>query len=167
MGMRFQSRIARRNYNLYWKSLQSCQNLPDPQGYTPWGPYWYHHWVLQSKRGRPSWSLCWERLSSGEFPKVSGFMKCWILSYSSMFLNCRSCGLNFIQEKCTHIQDETALTSTWVIAEVIKAVEKGYEIQEVYEIWKYNTVQMSIGQEGFFPNKMKKCMQIKQQLSGW
>ncbi|CAH2017327.1 unnamed protein product [Acanthoscelides obtectus] len=47
-----------------------------------------------------------------------------------------------------HSIQERSLKGTWVIEEVLKAIEKGYQIIETYEIWEYDTIQLSKDQEG-------------------
>jgi hypothetical protein len=38
---------------------------------------------------------------------------------------------------CTHNDEERALLGTWTTDEVFKAVEKGYLIREIYEVWHF------------------------------
>ncbi|KAK5643501.1 hypothetical protein RI129_007346 [Pyrocoelia pectoralis] len=87
-----------------------------------------------------------------------------------MFVLCRSCGESFNQEPCEHISDdERALTGTWVIDEVRKAIEKGYKILETYEIWQYIIDQYNKDTKtgGLFNEYINKFVGIKQQSSGW
>ncbi|CAH2016900.1 unnamed protein product, partial [Acanthoscelides obtectus] len=84
-----------------------------------------------------------------------------------MFVNCQKCGEDFVREECQHSIQERSLKGTWVIEEVLKAIEKGYQIIETYEIWEYDTIQLSKDQEGLFSGMMNKFLQIKQQASGW
>ncbi|KAF4525376.1 hypothetical protein B566_EDAN013227, partial [Ephemera danica] len=55
-----------------------------------------------------------------------------------MFVLSRTCGEEMLQEPCNHdnIEDRT-----WVIEEVRRAVELGYIIQRVSEIWEYKVTQ--------------------------
>jgi hypothetical protein len=59
------------------------------------------------------------------------------------FCLCRSC----VQEQnrnveCYHFTDgERALEGTWAIDEVRLAVEKGYRLKEIYEIYEYQVTQ--------------------------
>jgi hypothetical protein len=44
--------------------------------------------------------------------------------------------------ECAHTQvRERALTGTWVMDEVRLAVQKGYKVTEVYEVYEYETTQ--------------------------
>lgn len=45
----------------------------------------------------------------------------------------RTCGEKISQGECTHNAEERSLTGTWIVDEVLKAVQKGYAI---LEIWK-------------------------------
>ncbi|XP_018570577.2 uncharacterized protein LOC108910461 [Anoplophora glabripennis] len=86
-----------------------------------------------------------------------------------MFVLCRTCGEEMNQGECTHNVDERSLTGAWIIDEVLKALEKGYKILDVYEIWKYSTQQYdkTTNISGLFTDMMNKFIKIKQQASGW
>jgi len=44
--------------------------------------------------------------------------------------------------ECTHTEDEDcALTGTWVMDEVRLAVQKGYRILEIHEVFQYQVTQ--------------------------
>lgn len=86
-----------------------------------------------------------------------------------MFVLCRSCGQTMNQATCNHSTEDRALIGTWVVDEVIKAMEKGYEVLEVYEIWSYQIGQFDKAKKigGLFTDMMNKFIKIKQQASGW
>ncbi|XP_055389973.1 uncharacterized protein LOC129618958 [Condylostylus longicornis] len=115
---------------------------------------------------------------------INGLIKCKILpperlyhpvlplkqNNKLMFTLCRLCSEQRNQNKfCTHSNDERALTGTWVIDEVIKALEKNYRILETYEIWEYDVSQYNKlkNAEGLFSKMMDKFLKIKQEASGW
>ncbi|XP_031348773.1 uncharacterized protein LOC116174886 [Photinus pyralis] len=114
---------------------------------------------------------------------IDGLIKCKVLPPQSlfhpvlpvkmnkklMFVLCRSCGESFNQGSCKHNDDERALTGTWVIDEVKKAIEKGYKLLVTYEIWKYDTEQYNRNTKtgGLFNGYINKFLGIKQQSSGW
>jgi len=55
-----------------------------------------------------------------------------------MFSLCRTCVLTSNTEQCCRKTDEErALTGTWVIDEVRLAVQKGYGILEIHELYEY------------------------------
>lgn len=115
--------------------------------------------------------------------KIDGAIKCKILppqqlyhpilpakmNNKLMFVLCRVCGEEMNQGVCIHTAEERALVGTWVVDEVIKAMEKGYEMMEVYEIWSYQTDQFDKSRKigGLFTEMMNKYIKIKQQASGW
>lgn len=71
--------------------------------------------------------------------------------------------------ECTHNAEERCLTGTWIIDEVLKAAEKGYEILEICKVWKYDVRQYDKARNisGLFTDMMNKFIKIKQQSSGW
>ena len=54
-----------------------------------------------------------------------------------MFPLCRTCAEIKIQGDCNHTSDEGALIGTWTTDEVNKAIEKGYTVVKVYEVWHF------------------------------
>ncbi|CAH2014614.1 unnamed protein product [Acanthoscelides obtectus] len=132
-------------------------------------------WVIQKK------IYVGEECVTASLSQMSGLIKCQILPNQNlyhpvlpskmnnklMFVNCQKCGEDFVREECQHSIQERSLKGTWVIEEVLKAIEKGYQIIETYEIWEYDTIQLSKDQEGLFSGMMNKFLQIKQQASGW
>ncbi|KAJ8969906.1 hypothetical protein NQ317_009131 [Molorchus minor] len=85
-----------------------------------------------------------------------------------MFVLCRVCGETMNDKECNHSETDRALTGTWVIDEIVKAIEKGYKLLETYEIWKYEVLQFDKATHtGLFTEMMNKFIKIKQQASGW
>ena len=59
-----------------------------------------------------------------------------------MFALCRKCCEDLVQDDCPHDDPrDRELYGTWVSLEVQKAVEMGYEVLRVFEIWQYETTQ--------------------------
>ena len=54
-----------------------------------------------------------------------------------LFPLCRTCAETQKQEKCEHSPDERVFTGTWCTNEVVLALEKGYRIIEIYEVWHF------------------------------
>lgn len=79
-----------------------------------------------------------------------------------IFPLCYTCALNEQQELCQHTKDERCLTNTWTTLELLKAIENGYVIKEIYEVlhWSKKTNQL-------FALYIKKWLKIKQEKSGW
>ena len=116
--------------------------------------------------------------------KTDGLIKCRVLppqdlfhpvlpqkmNNKLMFVLCRLCGGEMGKGVvCTHSDSERALTGTWVISEVNKAIEKGYRILEIFEIWRYQVEQYNTETKegGLFVNMMNRFLQIKQEASGF
>lgn len=114
---------------------------------------------------------------------IDGLIKCTILppeelyhpvlpqkiNNKLMFILCRTCGQDMNYNECKHTSEERVLEGTWVLDEVLKALEKGYKIQKIHEIWKYNVRKFNKenGEEGLFTSMMNKFIKIKQEASGW
>ena len=64
--------------------------------------------------------------------------------------------------RCAHSDEQRALTGTWCIPELQKAVELGYEIQYIYEVWHFDQTC-----EGLFQDYVNTWLKIKQEASGW
>ncbi|XP_058890904.1 uncharacterized protein LOC117407014 isoform X1 [Acipenser ruthenus] len=55
-----------------------------------------------------------------------------------MFTLCRSCAETLNQTGvCNHTSGERALTGTWCSVEVVKALEKGYKVSKIHEVWHF------------------------------
>ena len=105
-----------------------------------------------------------------------GFIKCLILPprglyhpvlpYRSnkklLFPLCRTCADNMQQEPCRHSDAERAIRGVWVSEEVKVAVEMGYIILMIYEV--YHFPQRS---KDLFKTYIDTFLKIKQEASGW
>ena len=63
---------------------------------------------------------------------------------------------------CPHPDEQRALTSTWCTPELVKAVELGYQVQYIYEVWHFDETC-----EGLFADYVNTWLKIKQEASGW
>ena len=63
---------------------------------------------------------------------------------------------------CPHTDEERALTSTWCSPELEKAVELGYQVLYIYEVWHFEETC-----EGLFRDYVNTWLKIKQEASGW
>lgn len=80
-----------------------------------------------------------------------------------MFPLCRSCAEEENQtSQCTHTDDERSLSGCWVSLELLKAIEKGYVVTKVHEVWHFP--QRS---DDLFLNYVKTFLQYKQEASGY
>ncbi|XP_023312242.1 uncharacterized protein LOC108915368 [Anoplophora glabripennis] len=114
---------------------------------------------------------------------IDGVIKCKILPPQNLyhpvlptkmnnkllFVLCRTCGEQMNKGECQHSDKERALTGTWIVDEVLKAVEKGYRLLEIREIWSYQIDQYDKVAKtgGLFTSMMNKFVKVKQQASGW
>jgi G:T-mismatch repair DNA endonuclease (very short patch repair protein) len=88
-----------------------------------------------------------------------------------LFCLCRSCvhDQNIIEE-CHHVAvAERALEVTWVIVEVRLAVEKGYKIFEIHEIYEDQVTQYdaTTGQGGLFVEYINTFLKLKAEARGY
>ncbi|KAF2894175.1 hypothetical protein ILUMI_11998 [Ignelater luminosus] len=120
---------------------------------------------------------------NGGLKQLNGLIKCTVLPPQDlfhpvlpikmhnklMFTLCRTCTKTSIenQDECNHSREERTLTGVWVIEEIKKAVEKGYEILSVYEIWNYETETYDKTNDGLFTEYINKFLKMKQEASGW
>ena len=87
-----------------------------------------------------------------------------------MFCLCRTCVQSCSTGECTHTEDtERAFTGTWVIDEVRLAVEKGYRILEIYEVYEYQVTQYNpeSGEGGHFVDYINTILKLKAEASGY
>jgi len=87
-----------------------------------------------------------------------------------MFSLCRSCVLTSNTEQCCHKPDkERALTGTWVIDEVRLAVQKGYRILEIDELYEYKVTRYNheTREGGLFAGYIDTFFKFKAEASGY
>ena len=63
---------------------------------------------------------------------------------------------------CPHSREERMLVGTWCTPEIGKAIDMGYELEEVYEVWDFEK-----GEEGLFAEYVDAWLKIKTEASGW
>ena len=64
--------------------------------------------------------------------------------------------------ECVHTDEQRTLTGTWCSPELNKAVELGYQVQYIYEVWHFDETC-----EGLFRDYVNTWLKIKQEASGW
>lgn len=85
-----------------------------------------------------------------------------------MFPLCRTCAEIRFQDECPHSEEERCFTGTWISFELKKAVEKGYKIISVHEVWDYElTVFDGVSSGGLFVEYVNTFLKIKQECSGY
>ena len=82
-----------------------------------------------------------------------------------MFVVCRKCAETENQAICNHSVDDRSLSGTWISVELLKAVEIGYTLLKVYEVWRYDTIT-KYDDGGLFVQYMNTFLKIKMEASG-
>ena len=65
---------------------------------------------------------------------------------------------------CCHTIEERTLRGTWTTPEIQKAVQKGYKVVKLYEVWHFAPNQR---REGLFAQYVNTFLKLKQEASGW
>ena len=65
---------------------------------------------------------------------------------------------------CTHTDAERMLRGTWCTPEIEKAIEKGYQIIKIHEVWNFPESQRKTG---LFAEYVDKWLRLKQESAGW
>jgi hypothetical protein len=117
--------------------------------------------------------------------KMEGLMNCTIVPPKNLyhpvlpfrcrkkllFCLCRTCVLQQnTGDECRHYSDaERALTGTWVIDEVRLAVEKGYKLLDVHEVYEYQVTQYNRATDegGLFVEYINTFLKLKAEASGY
>jgi hypothetical protein len=89
-----------------------------------------------------------------------------VLPYKSQgkltFPLCGVCADERNHTYCEHSSKERQLTGTWTTIEINKAVEMGYKIKEVYEVWHFQERT-----KGIFKDYVAEFLKIKQESSDY
>jgi len=87
-----------------------------------------------------------------------------------MFGLCRTCMVEKQNEPFQHSDRERLLTGTWVTDEVKKAIEKGYIMDRIHEIWHFDCISQydpTTMTGGVFTEYVNTFLKMKQEASGW
>ena len=79
-----------------------------------------------------------------------------------MFPLCKTCADTLNQNPCTHTDEERAILGTWCHVELMKAVEKGYEVLEIHEVWHWEQIT-----DELFKDYVDTFLKIKQEANGY
>lgn len=83
---------------------------------------------------------------------------------------CRTCAETTNQKKCTHSEQNRSITGTYATPEILLAVQKGYRVIKVYEVWNFPD-SMQYDREthsgGLFTDYVQMFLKIKQEASGF
>ena len=109
-----------------------------------------------------------------DFDELVGLVKCDILppkhlyfpilplkiNNKLLFVLCYSCVMER-KERCDHSDDQRVLSGVWCSPEIRKALEMGYEIVKVYEIYKYESA------DDIFSSFVRYFAKLKQDCYGF
>ena len=92
-----------------------------------------------------------------------------------VFPLCRTCAELQSKLQCVHDEDARALTGTWCSVEIEKAVEKGYIVLKIYEVfhWENNTIHipnrpdLNDPSKELFVSYINQAVQEKTEASGY
>ena len=79
-----------------------------------------------------------------------------------MFPLCKTCADTLNQNPCTHTDEERAILGTWCHVELMKAIEKGYEVLEIHEVWHWEEIT-----DELFKHYVDTFLKIKQEANGY
>ena len=65
---------------------------------------------------------------------------------------------------CPHTPEQRQITGTWCTPELEKAVEKGYQILHIHEVWHFPEELQRVG---LFQEYVNTWLKIKEEASGW
>ena len=79
-----------------------------------------------------------------------------------MFPLCKTCADTKNPNPCTHTDQERAIRGTWCHIEVMKAIEKGYVVLNLHEVWHWEETS-----DELFKEYVNTFLKIKQEASGY
>ena len=79
-----------------------------------------------------------------------------------MFPLCKTCADTLNQNPCTHTDEERAILGTWCHVELMKAIEKGYEVLGIHEVWHWEQTT-----DELFSDYVNTFLKRKQEASGY
>ena len=79
-----------------------------------------------------------------------------------MFPLCKTCVENLQQSPCEHNEKERMLSGTWCSIEIDKALELGYRVVRMIEVWHFPKKSSKL-----FTGYIDTFLKIKQEASGW
>ena len=84
---------------------------------------------------------------------------------------CRSCVAEELEKPllersnmCGHTREQRMLKGTWCTPQLQKAVEKGYQIVKIHEVWHFPEENR---REGLFAGYVNTWLKLKQESAGW
>ena len=86
-----------------------------------------------------------------------------------MFPLCSVCADKMNQGPCTHSDEEMFRVRTWVLDEVLKAVDIGYGLVDIYVFWEYKVTcfDRDANSGVLFTEYVNMFLKLKQASSGY
>lgn len=87
-----------------------------------------------------------------------------------LFPLCKTCAEPQNEETCTHSNEERVLEGTWCSLEIDAAKQNGYLVENIYEIWHWETkaqYNREAKTEGIFEKYVDQALKEKQEASGF
>ena len=87
-----------------------------------------------------------------------------------LFPLCATCATRLQKDRCRHSEEERALRGTWVSVELQEAVNQGYRVMHVDEVWHFEETRQynpATGEVGLFTAYINTFLKMKQEASGW
>ena len=75
---------------------------------------------------------------------------------------CRTCVETYNQKPCRHSATERTLERTWCLPELVEALNLGYTIVRLIEVWHFPN-----SEERLFAEYIEKFLKLKAEVSGW
>jgi len=79
-----------------------------------------------------------------------------------VFALCEKCATNQVTTSCPHEGADRYIEGTWCTPEIHYAMENGYEVVKILEVWHWNQKRSR-----FFAEFVDKFLRIKTEASGW
>ncbi|EFP00492.1 hypothetical protein CRE_21759 [Caenorhabditis remanei] len=87
-------------------------------------------------------------------------------NHKLLFPLCRTCATQSNGKKCTHTEEKQRyLTGCWVTEELNLAIEMGYQVKKIHEVWHWDDSKWFKG--GFFRKYLEPLLKMKHEASGW
>jgi hypothetical protein len=102
-----------------------------------------------------------------DIQQYEGLIKCKILPPRGLYIPVLPVKMNkklLATETCQHNDEERSLTGTWVTDELKKALEKGYVVQRIYEVWHFDETEQYDPKTYFIRGMLDLCPNFPQTL---
>ena len=79
-----------------------------------------------------------------------------------VFSLCKKCSHEKMQTYCEHVGAERQMEGTWCTPELHDAIDHGYEVVKIQEVWHWDRQRV-----GLFAEYINTFLKIKMEASGW